>query len=321
MDPANASELRDILSSNNARMERQEEQIFATGRAVQALVAQVSELTAQLQQMKTEAAASPTVPDSLPIPPISEHADRHVEPRLPPPASYSGEPHLCQSFLAKCSLFFALQPLAFPTEQSKVALVITLLSGRAGLWGTVVWEHKHPCCSSFQAFSDELKKVFDRAVAGREAARVLADLKQGSRSVTDYSIEFRTLAAECKWNEEAQWDMFLHGLADRIQKEIFALDLPTDLDGLIELAIRVDARLQRRDQRVQQSLVPESTACFPVFPSATVSPAFDPEPMQVGRTRLSREEKDRRRTLGLCLYCGAAGHIAAQCPVKDRAHQ
>lgn len=73
--------------------------------------------------------------------------------------------------------------------------------------------------------------------------RVLADLRQGNRPVSDYSIEFRTLAAECKWNEEAQWDMFWHGLADRIQKEIFALDLPTDLDGLIELAIRVDARL------------------------------------------------------------------------------
>lgn len=35
--------------------------------------------------------------------------------------------------------------------------------------------------------------------------------------------------------------MFLHGLADHIQKEIFALDLPTDLDALIDLAIRLDA--------------------------------------------------------------------------------
>ncbi len=90
MDPANASELRDILSSNDAGMERQEEQIFATGRAVQALVAQVSGLTAQLQQMRTEVAASPTVPVPLPVPSIPVHADRHVEPRLPPPASYQG---------------------------------------------------------------------------------------------------------------------------------------------------------------------------------------------------------------------------------------
>ncbi len=39
-------------------------------------------------------------------------------------------------------------------------------------------------------------------------------------SVMDYSIEFRTLAAECKWNYEAQWDMFRHGLADRIINEL-----------------------------------------------------------------------------------------------------
>ncbi len=85
----------------------------------------------------------------------------------------------------------------------------------------------------------EMKRVFDRAVAGREAARILADLRQGERSVSDYSIEFRTLAAECRWNEEAQWDMFLHGLADRVQKEIYVLDLPTTLNGLIDLALRV----------------------------------------------------------------------------------
>ncbi len=57
--------------------------------------------------------------------------------------------------------------------------------------------------------------MFDRAASGREAARFLAELRQGDRSVTDFSIEFRTLAAECRWNSEAQWDMFFHGLALR----------------------------------------------------------------------------------------------------------
>ncbi len=52
-------------------------------------------------------------------------------------------------------------------------------------------------------------------------SRMLADLRQGERSVSDYSIQFRTLAAECEWNEKAQWDMFLHGLADHIQQEIY----------------------------------------------------------------------------------------------------
>ncbi len=44
----------------------------------------------------------------------------------------------------------------------------------------------------------------------------------------------------------------------------------------------------------------------------------EPEPMQMGRSRLSLEEKRRRRNEGLCLYCGAAGHIAALCSVNAR---
>ncbi len=96
--------------------------------------------------------------------------------------------------------------------------MLTLLSGRAALWGTAVWENRHPCCSSFHSLSQEMRRVFDRALVGREAARMLADLRQGEQSVSDYSIQFRTLAAECEWNEKAQWDMFLHGLADRIHK-------------------------------------------------------------------------------------------------------
>ncbi len=50
--------------------------------------------------------------------------------------------------------------------------------------------------------------------------------------------------------------MFLHGLADRVQKEIYVLDLPTTLNGLIDLALRVDARLARVERRIPSSRVP-----------------------------------------------------------------
>ncbi len=53
MDSADASDLRDFLSNNNARMDHQEEQMLATGRAVQALVVQVSELTTQFQHLRS----------------------------------------------------------------------------------------------------------------------------------------------------------------------------------------------------------------------------------------------------------------------------
>ncbi len=194
----------------------------ATNCAIQALVSQVSELTTQLQRLQTEPVQQPTE-SNPPASAIPDQAVRFIEPRLPPPAFYSGEPQQCRSFLAKCSLYISLQPSSFPTEESKIAFVITLLSGGAALWGTTVWEQKLPCCTSFQSFSEEIRKVFDRAASGREAARFLAELRQGDRSVTDYSIEFRTLAAECRWNLEAQWDMFFHGLADYVKDEIYTL--------------------------------------------------------------------------------------------------
>lgn len=98
-------------------------------------------------------------------------------------------------------------------------------------------------------------------------SRILAELRQENRTVSDYSIEFRTLAAECRWNEEAQWEMFLRGLADRIQKEIFTMELPSGLYGLIDLALWVDARLQRHDQRGRYTLMSE----LPVFSAANSS--------------------------------------------------
>ncbi|KAI2662624.1 Retrotransposon-like protein 1 [Labeo rohita] len=231
--------LEDYVQDCISRLEKQEKCTSDVGSAIRALVGQVSELTQRMQQLQP-----PAVPATPPTPPAplaavgSSAAALQPEPRLPPPEVYSGEPNFCRAFLTKCSMHFALQPRTFLSEESKVAFVLTLLTGRAALWGTAVWENQDPCCASFAALSAEMKRVFDRAASGREAARILMDLRQGERSVSDYSIEFRTLAAECQWNEEAQWDRFLHGLADRVQKEIYALDLPADLNGLIDLALR-----------------------------------------------------------------------------------
>ena len=313
MDVAGATSWDEFATRSIARMDTQEESIANTGRAVQALVTQVSELTQQLQQLRV-----PTAPPTLPVQPNPPEPHQRREPRLPTPEGYSGELEFCRAFLTRCSMHFSLQPLTFSQEQSKVAFVLTLLSGKAALWGTAVWENQDPCCASFQALSEEMRRVFDRAVAGREAARLLADLHQGNGSVSEYSIRFRTLAAECRWNEEAQWDRFLHGLADRVQREIYMLDLPRSLNGLIELALRVDARLSRMG-RFQQNLPFRGMENPRSENLDTVSPVCDPEPMQVGRARLSREERERRRSQGLCLYCGKAGHFIHSCPLKDQA--
>ncbi|XDV36908.1 hypothetical protein PO909_006622 [Leuciscus waleckii] len=179
-------------------MDQQGEEIANTGRVVQALVTQVSELTQQLQLLR-----APTAPSA---PPVQEN---QPEPRLPKPEGYSGD---------------------------------SLGNGSV--------KNQDVCCASFQALSTEIRRVFNRAVA------------------------------ECHWNEEAQWDMFLHGLADRVQKEIYILDLPRTLNGLVELALRVDARLNRVPQRAGPSRPQYGTEDPHTNGGNTVSPVFDHEPMQ-----------------------------------------
>ncbi|KAK2892349.1 hypothetical protein Q8A67_012337 [Cirrhinus molitorella] len=58
-DSAEATSFQDFLMSATSRMDRQEGQILATGQAVQNLVAQVSELSSQLQQLRLRAASAP----------------------------------------------------------------------------------------------------------------------------------------------------------------------------------------------------------------------------------------------------------------------
>jgi hypothetical protein len=46
----------------------------------------------------------------------------------------------------------------------------------------------------------------------RNAARKLLQLCQNIRSVADYAVDFRTLAADCAWNPESLFDAFRCGL-------------------------------------------------------------------------------------------------------------
>ncbi len=87
-----------------------------------------------------------------------------------------------------------------------MAYVISNLTGRALLWGTAEWERQTPACASFQAFSEELCKVFRLGASGPNAAHDLISIHQGNQSVADFSIDFRTKARQSDWNTAALCD-------------------------------------------------------------------------------------------------------------------
>lgn len=83
----------------------------------------------------------------------------------------------------------------------------------------------------------------------REGAQKLIQLRQDARRVAENAVDFHTLAAESAWNQEALIVMYLHDISEEVKDEHAARDLPTDLDSLIALTIRIDGRLRERRMR------------------------------------------------------------------------
>ena len=105
-----------------------------------------------VESVAPQTAAQPTTPPSPGILPQTS-----VEPRLLAPERYEGDPGSFRSFLSTCSLVFELQPSSFLTKCSRVAYVITLLSGRAHEWGTAVWEANAPACQTFSKLAQAMR--------------------------------------------------------------------------------------------------------------------------------------------------------------------
>lgn len=88
--------------------------------------------------------------------------------------------------------------------------------------------------------------MFRQGNSQSSAPRRLLALRQGERSVSDNSIDFRTVASRSQWSPVTLVDTFLHGLAAHIKDAMVAYDIPSSLDGTIDLAIRVDLKVQAR---------------------------------------------------------------------------
>jgi len=245
----------------------------------------------------------------------------------PDPEHFSGDAGKCQGFILQCSLVFHQRPRTFPTDQLRVCFVIRLLRGRALAWAEAVTSHQPIAGFSFTDFISELKDVFDHPNHWGDASKRLASLRQGARSVADFSVEFKTLAADAGWDDSALRGTFLNGLSESLQDAIAARDEPADFKTLVSLAIRLDNRLQGRcSQRVIPR--PSLTTSHAALPSTTI-PAppstilLDGEPMQLRSAHLSPAERLRRMRSGACLYCGEPGHLFSTCPVRPKggAHQ
>ncbi len=157
------------------------------------------------------------------------------------------------------------------------------------MWDRAIWNAQSTIINSFEAFT-----VPDQ----------LLRLRQGT-STSDYTLQFRTLAATSSWNEAALLSAYSQWLDPRSRAQMAIYDDTMGLENFMQRASRISQRLS--------TCQPEETAHLPASPAAC--PPV-PEPMQVDSARLSCMERACRLTAGLCLYCAAADRFIKACPVR-----
>lgn len=230
----------------------------------------------------------------------------------------------CAGFLTQCALQFRQQPQAFANDGAKIAYIVQLLQDRALIWAQAVL-HANPDIT-YSDFLDKFKGVFDRKSTTLTAGQRLLALKQGKRSLADFSIDFFTLAEQTEWGEEALKSTLLSNVNEDIKKELMLRELPSSLDALMTLCVRLDDRVRAHrsahTRTGQESL--DYHGASPAGRGPRDSDAGDEEePMQLGHSRLTPAERQRRLAAGECVYCGRKGHSVSSCPTlaKGRARQ
>ncbi|ROL52385.1 Retrotransposon-derived protein PEG10 [Anabarilius grahami] len=187
-----------------------------------------------------------------------------------------------KGFLLQCSLVLEMQPHLYPDDRCKVAFIISQLNGRALQWAETIWSQDGPVTQSLTSFITHFK-------------------------------EFRTLSAASGWNEQSLITTYRQGLDPRVWLHLTAYEDTIGLERFIQLSIRVATRMQ--------SCLEEHQGQPPYSPSLRQPESISPpepghEPMQLENNRLTLAEQQRQLSWGLCLYCGATGHVFSTCPIR-----
>lgn len=318
MNPADLESVRHAIS-------QQEDTLGQHSLALHEITTALRSLTTSLTTVQAQLSA----PAVSPPPPAVQEAASLQEPKVPTPDKYDGDLGGCRSFLMQCDLVFDLQPYSYASDKAKIAFVIELLRGRALEWASALWERQDPCLASYRAFSAKMRELFEHPVRGKDASKRLCSLRQGSRSVAEYVIDFRTLAVEAGWNEESLQAVFHQGLSEQIKDELISYPEPSDLDKLVALSIRIDNRCRERGGERRERFSNHSPRRQPsksgngaeLGSRATFQwtkeeqRSSDSEPRQVGRHGLSVEERQHRRESDRCFYCGKRNHYIS-CPQR-----
>uniref|UniRef100_A0A3B3QH18 ribonuclease H n=1 Tax=Paramormyrops kingsleyae TaxID=1676925 RepID=A0A3B3QH18_9TELE len=303
---ANQSVLIDQLQREVADLRQSAQSQAASRGEVEALRQEVASLREAVRELAGER-HTPRAAVRLSSPALESHISL--------PDKWNGVDGTCDVFLTALDLLFEFQPARYSTDRQHIALLVSLLTGQAAEWTTAIIHSGSDIGHSYPEFTHQLRATFCHPDSEVETDSRLYHLRQGGSSVSRYTADFRTLTVQTTWGDSALRTPYYEGLAPRIRDELAGRELPATLEGLIQLALRIDQRMSSRPRPTPPS---SPTSAGAVSPPRPVDHSGAGEPMQLGRASLTTAERDRRYREGLCAYCASPKHYRAICPLPHR---
>jgi hypothetical protein len=270
---------------------------------------------------------------ALSVPPFGQphrrRRDRSPTPTIysmsspPLPPEFSGQDVTeFRAFWNQCNLSFRVAPAHFQDDESKVMFVLSRLRGEASNSTMHIQEDPdNDLRHDFGAFQMFMKELYVDYNFIDSCSEKLLRLRQ-TKSALDYASKFKTLMASLNYDEKAQMDLFYAGLQPRVRESVAVHGKPDNFRNLVQLAVRIDAAQYDARFRVSNTRNPSSSGSnagsrAPSASATTPGPSdrsgMSPTPRP---SRISDEEKQRRRDNKLCMYCAAPDHFFGNCPNK-----
>jgi hypothetical protein len=266
------------------------------------------------------------------------------------PDTFDGsEPRKLNNFILLCNLFFRNNPY-YSDDEPKVTFALSYLRGTALEYfepAILDPDEIPPWIDDWPAFLRVLRTQFGPLDPTADAEDGIDNLRmQEDERILKYNVDFNRLAIQTGWNDGVLRHRYYSGLAERIKDIMGQQGKPATLDAMRFLAHSIDSRYWERHREKSRSDKndpdesdepdrksdnnPKSNKNSGNSTSGNSNPdnsekndkdnsnnnkSFPAISDKLGKDgKLTPHERQRRFDNNLCLFCGAVGHMARDCP-------
>ena len=274
----------------------------------------------------------------------------HLSPKHPDPDKFGGNKEELLQFTTQLKLKLNINSDHYSASKSDIAYAISRLEGNAlSQVLPLVKSATEVNIDSIETFFKILEAAFGDPDKKGTAQRKIRSLRQTNRAFHEYLADFQRYIVDTDYNEEARLAALIEGLSQELKSMLMYIPTPRTMMEAIETLQSLENRRKmfggttNTSGHTRQRTFPltavnlanstasssaKSTFQTPVttatrspstvYPASSVSNYTTNDPMDLSSSRprgpLTAAERERRISLGLCLYCGGSGHVAKSCP-------